>query len=294
MVGGQARCQEDAVKKGPWSQEEDQKLTEYINKYGHGNWRNLPKLVGLLRGGKNCRLRWANNLRPGIKRGPFSSHEDEIILDYHHKLGNKWSEIAKQLPGRTDNDIKNRWYNRLKKGVRNSMAYKRLSPPLTASSLARLEVEAGIGRNVLNLAANGNVHLGHSLLMSAFQSNEMVESSVALNFVHQEQHQLLSYDCQRLDNNFMAEDQLFPSSTQFNAVMLNDDGGNNFLPTENNTEDYISALLSSTYNGGGFSSFPLLDMSSYGESIPQESYLEFTQFPQISQEIVESPTFTDF
>ncbi|GLJ38287.1 hypothetical protein SUGI_0779420 [Cryptomeria japonica] len=71
------------VKKGPWSEEDDQKLIDYVNKHGHGNWHKLPKEAGLLRCGKSCRLRWANYLRPDIKRGSFSSEEDQII-QFHH------------------------------------------------------------------------------------------------------------------------------------------------------------------------------------------------------------------
>nr|GMC81513.1 transcription factor MYB41-like [Ipomoea batatas] len=59
------------MKKGPWTPEEDQKLVDYIQKHGYGNWRTLPKNAGLQRCGKSCRLRWTNYLRPDIKRGRF-------------------------------------------------------------------------------------------------------------------------------------------------------------------------------------------------------------------------------
>ncbi|THU66972.1 hypothetical protein C4D60_Mb05t19790 [Musa balbisiana] len=62
-------CDEMVVKKGPWTPEEDKKLVEYIQRHGHGSWRNLPKNAGLNRCGKSCRLRWTNYLRPDVKRG---------------------------------------------------------------------------------------------------------------------------------------------------------------------------------------------------------------------------------
>ncbi|KAA8540152.1 hypothetical protein F0562_026844 [Nyssa sinensis] len=119
MVGKSPNDEESSsasgLKKGPWTPEEDQKLVHYIQRYGHESWRALPKLAGLNRCGKSCRLRWTNYLRPDIKRGKFSQEEEQIIISHHSLLGNKWSAIATHLPGRTDNEIKNFWNTHLKK-----------------------------------------------------------------------------------------------------------------------------------------------------------------------------------
>ncbi|XP_010477945.1 PREDICTED: transcription factor MYB108-like isoform X2 [Camelina sativa] len=105
-------------RKGPWTLEEDTLLTNYISHNGEGRWNLLAKSSGLKRTGKSCRLRWLNYLKPDIKRGNLTPQEQLLILELHSKWGNRWSKIAKYLPGRTDNDIKNYWRTRVQKQAR--------------------------------------------------------------------------------------------------------------------------------------------------------------------------------
>jgi myb proto-oncogene protein len=120
---GRAPCCDKAnVKKGPWSPDEDAKLKSYIDNHGTGgNWIALPQKAGLKRCGKSCRLRWLNYLRPNIKHGEFSDDEDKLICSLYASIGSRWSIIAAQLPGRTDNDIKNYWNTKLKKKIMGLM-----------------------------------------------------------------------------------------------------------------------------------------------------------------------------
>ncbi|KAH7286202.1 hypothetical protein KP509_33G063100 [Ceratopteris richardii] len=117
-MGRQPCCEKVGLKRGPWSADEDRKLVAFITHHGHGCWREVPKLAGLLRCGKSCRLRWTNYLRPDLKRGQLSDAEEKLIIDLHAAIGNRWSRIAAQLPGRTDNEIKNYWNTRIKKKLR--------------------------------------------------------------------------------------------------------------------------------------------------------------------------------
>ncbi|CAN0896018.1 Transcription factor MYB28 [Linum grandiflorum] len=114
-------CNVDGLKKGAWTSEEDQKLVSYIQEHGEGGWRTLPVKAGLQRCGKSCRLRWANYLRPDIKRGEFSPEEEQRIIELHASLGNRWSAIARHLPKRTDNEIKNYWNTHLKKRLSDNI-----------------------------------------------------------------------------------------------------------------------------------------------------------------------------
>ncbi|XP_010528552.1 PREDICTED: protein ODORANT1-like [Tarenaya hassleriana] len=117
-MGRQPCCDKVGLKKGPWTAEEDRKLVNFILTNGQCCWRAVPKLAGLLRCGKSCRLRWTNYLRPDLKRGLLSEYEEKMVIDLHAQLGNRWSKIASHLPGRTDNEIKNHWNTHIKKKLK--------------------------------------------------------------------------------------------------------------------------------------------------------------------------------
>ncbi|KAF0900422.1 hypothetical protein E2562_031598 [Oryza meyeriana var. granulata] len=121
-MGHHSCCNQQKVKRGLWSPEEDEKLIRYITTHGYGCWSEVPEKAGLQRCGKSCRLRWINYLRPDIRRGRFTAEEEKLIISLHAIVGNRWAHIASHLPGRTDNEIKNYWNSWIKKKIRKPAA----------------------------------------------------------------------------------------------------------------------------------------------------------------------------
>ncbi|CAN1854471.1 Transcription factor MYB102 [Linum perenne] len=149
-MGRSPCCEKNGLKKGPWTSEEDDKLMDYIRVHGYG----------LQRCGKSCRLRWTNYLRPDIKRGRFSPEEEEVIIQLHSVLGNKWSAIAARLPGRTDNEIKNYWNTHIrKKLLRMGIDPVTHSPRLDLLDLSSILTSsfASSHQNYTSLAVDGVV-----------------------------------------------------------------------------------------------------------------------------------------
>ncbi|KAL6502993.1 hypothetical protein OROHE_024161 [Orobanche hederae] len=161
-------------RKGLWSPEEDDRLMNYMMTNGQGCWSDVARNAGLQRCGKSCRLRWINYLRPDLKRGAFSPQEEELIVHLHSLLGNRWSQIAARLPGRTDNEIKNFWNSTIKKRFRVTTTSSTISPNTKDSSLEPLDDHQGMGDGHVNVMTTMQEH---NIIMGMFMDSSSPHSA---------------------------------------------------------------------------------------------------------------------
>lgn len=240
-MGRHSCCYKQKLRKGLWSPEEDEKLLSHITKYGHGCWSSVPKQAGLQRCGKSCRLRWINYLRPDLKRGTFSHLEENLIIELHAVLGNRWSQIAAQLPGRTDNEIKNLWNSCLKKKLK-----QRGIDPVTHKPLS--EVEDGEDKNP---AASRN------------QDKASAVSNTELNLLKADHSKPLGANLQEKRSSSISPhgNQLERESTSsFKAMNDNNnntnDHGNNNLMTPTSNKDFFLDRFTAFLHEGSTSNCP--------------------------------------
>ncbi|XP_050210842.1 transcription factor MYB3R-1 [Mercurialis annua] len=107
--------------KGPWSKEEDETIVELVNRFGPKKWSTIAQhLPGRI--GKQCRERWHNHLNPSINKEAWTQQEELALIRAHQIYGNRWAELTKYLPGRTDNSIKNHWNSSVKKKLDSYLA----------------------------------------------------------------------------------------------------------------------------------------------------------------------------
>nr|XP_043613172.1 transcription factor MYB83-like [Erigeron canadensis] len=181
------------MRKGLWSPEEDEKLMNYMITNGQGCWSDIARNAGLQRCGKSCRLRWINYLRPDLKRGAFSPQEEELIIHLHSLLGNRWSQIASRLPGRTDNEIKNFWNSTVKKRLKKSTSNSSSSPNTSDHDSSSSEHRDIMGGGLMSMPDSSNIM---AMCMDAARRSSSSSSLQAMNMnqIMMEQFPLTTID----------------------------------------------------------------------------------------------------
>ncbi|XP_039836143.1 transcription factor MYB3R-1-like isoform X4 [Panicum virgatum] len=171
--------------KGPWSKEEDDIIIQMVNKLGPKKWSTIAQaLPGRI--GKQCRERWHNHLNPGINKEAWTQEEEIKLIHVHQTYGNKWAELTKFLPGRTDNAIKNHWHSSVKKKIDSYRASGLLAQ---FQGLAPVEYTTG-GLSVDSSSAMTNQiseDSGLNIFREVEDSTELSQSSFAKGSCSQEE-----------------------------------------------------------------------------------------------------------
>jgi hypothetical protein len=124
-------------RKGNWSEKEDELLIQWVKVHGPNKWTECSRRI-IGRCGKQCRERWMNTLDPKVKRGNWQEYEQTIIFNQMKINWSSWALISKELPGRTENSIKNYFYSSIRR-LRATEIFKFLAFVMFGTSFFELK-----------------------------------------------------------------------------------------------------------------------------------------------------------
>ncbi|KAD4586641.1 hypothetical protein E3N88_24242 [Mikania micrantha] len=192
---GSKVCRKSVIVKGQWNSQEDGLLVQLVKEHGDSKWSRIAaKLPGRI--AKQCRDRWQNHLRPDITKDAWSEEEDKLLIAIHKEVGNKWSEIARRLPGRSENTIKNHWNatkrRQLSSRRHGKSKYQSLlqeyirSVPSSTSSEDQINIKQNIDKNsqVINAPMKTPLHTSFSSNVSGLFSSLTEDYSLGAEFCY--------------------------------------------------------------------------------------------------------------
>ncbi|GAA0166798.1 hypothetical protein LIER_21873 [Lithospermum erythrorhizon] len=279
-MGQHTCCNQQKVKRGLWSPEEDEKLIRYITTHGYGSWSEVPEKAGLQRCGKSCRLRWINYLRPDIRRGRFTLDEEKLIITLHEAVGNRWAHIASHLPGRTDNEIKNYWNSWIKKKLRKPSPIATSKNPSTHSEqTSQFAYSLSNNPNILNQDLNANAtHQFHNIQFTTppdslfmFETNFTKESTENQSNLDQT-NQFFQETTQCYSGIWSVNQQHCSQPIPFS----NNGENSNYLPPLESMENVVPLELLHSCNISNFEEHVTLDWS-------QQNSASFPLWDQLQQ-----------
>ncbi|CAG9312674.1 unnamed protein product [Blepharisma stoltei] len=188
-----AETRYDSLKTSTWSLNEDIVLYRIVEARGLKGWKSIAKELNSVmhqkvevRNGRQCREHWYNHVDPSLRKGEWTSEEDIYILEQQRIIGNKWSEIARGLSGRTENSVKNRWKSLVKKSEKLSpgsdpvsLVYKqtenneakrmRMSPSIRMSPSMRMSPSLKMSPSMMSDRMPGQATLSPQMKMFGFR-----------------------------------------------------------------------------------------------------------------------------
>ena len=114
IIDEKKRKEKKRIKLGPWDDEEDKILDEWVKKHGPQKWTKCAELIKE-RTGKQCREHWINKLKSNLTKGNWTSEEDYLLMFFYNKMNRSWKRIIPIFKSRTENSIKNRFFSQLRK-----------------------------------------------------------------------------------------------------------------------------------------------------------------------------------
>ena len=129
--------------------EEDALLRRFVEIHGPDAWDVISKnMMG--RTQRQCRERWRSYLMPSIRNDPWTKEEDELLVRLVEMFNNKWVQIAKFFHGRSDSNVKNRWYTHVRKRL-EPLEQEEIQPKESVSDWNPFDLELLAGQQNFEL-----------------------------------------------------------------------------------------------------------------------------------------------